>query len=150
VNLKSINLLTSHYEGNQKRYSLNRDFPIHSDLRRIFLKTAGLGDIVRKSLSKLVGIELAFLYGSFAKGEERTESDVDIMIIGDISEKELNRSIVRIERKLRRAVHYSLYDRKEIEERLKRKDDFIRTVFAEPRILIIGSEMDELFQVVEE
>jgi predicted nucleotidyltransferase len=149
VSLKKINLLTTHYEGNQKRYSLNRDFPIYNDLRSIFLKTAGLGDVVRKSLSKHKEIELAFLYGSFAKGEEIAGSDVDIMIIGDISENELNQSITRIEKNLKKSIHYSIYNRKEVKERIKKKDDFIYTVFTEPYILIIGSEMDELFQSAE-
>ncbi len=147
VNLEKIGLLVSHYEGNQKRYTLNRDFQIYSELRNIFLKTAGLGDIIRKSLSKIRGIELAFLYGSFAKGEEHAGSDVDLMVVGDVSEGELNRSISRIEKKVGKDVNYSVYERKEVVDRWERRDDFIRTVFTEPHILIIGSETDDLFQV---
>jgi predicted nucleotidyltransferase len=149
VNLEAINLLTSHHEGNQKRYTLNREHPIYSELRSIFLKTAGLGDILKKALAKHKGIELAFLYGSFAKGEEHAGSDVDIMIIGNTPEKDLNRSIGQAENKLRKTVNYSIYERKEVEERLKKKDDFITTVFTDPHILLIGNETDELFQTVE-
>jgi len=85
LNLEKIQLLTSSMEGNQKRYSINQNFPLYDELKNIFLKTTSAGDIIRESLSKLKGIELAFIYGSFAKGEEHPGSDIDIMIVGSTS-----------------------------------------------------------------
>ncbi|GAH79370.1 unnamed protein product, partial [marine sediment metagenome] len=79
LNLEKVQLLIPSIAGNQKRYSINRDFPLYNELRKIFLKTIGIGDIIRKSLSKLKKVELVFIYGSFAKGEEYNRSDIDIM-----------------------------------------------------------------------
>jgi len=146
LNLEKIQLLTSSMEGNQKRYSINQNFPLYDELKNIFLKTTSAGDIIRESLSKLKGIELAFIYGSFAKGEEHPGSDIDIMIVGSTSDKEISRIISDVENKLKRTVNYSLYERKEVKTRLKKKDNFILTVFHEPHIILLGSKNDELFR----
>lgn len=145
-NLEKIRLLTSRIEGNQKRYSINPDFPLYEELRGIFLKTAGAGDIIRGSLSGFKGVELAFIYGSFAKGEEHPGSDIDVMVVGDVPDKEVSRTISGVEKRLKRTVNYSLYERKEVKARLKKKDNFILTVFSEPHIIILGSGNDELFR----
>jgi len=146
LNLEDIQLLISSKEGNQKRYSINKDFSLYDELKNIFLKTTSAGDIIRESLSRLKGIELAFIYGSFAKGGEHPGSDIDIMIVGRVSDKEISRIISNVEKRLKRMVNYSLYERKEVKARLKKKDNFIFTVFNEPHIILIGSKNDELFR----
>lgn len=146
LNLEDIKLLISYREGNQKRYSINQDFPFYDELKNIFLKTTSAGDIIREALSKLEGIELVFIYGSFAKGEEHPGSDIDIMIVGSASDKEISRVISDVENKLKRTVNYSLYERKEVKTRLKKRDNFILTVFREPHIILLGSKNDELFR----
>ncbi len=146
LNLEDIQLLISSKEGNQKRYSINKDFSLYDELKNIFLKTTSAGDIIRESLSRLKGIELAFIYGSFAKGGEHPGSDIDIRIVGRVSDKEISRRISNVEKSLKRRVNYSLYERKEVKARLKKKDNFIFTVFNEPHIILIGSKNDELFR----
>lgn len=145
LNLERVQLLIPSIKGNQKRYSINRDFPLYNELREIFVKTTSIGDIIRKSLSKLKKVELVFIYGSFAKGEEYNRSDIDIMIVGDVHDKEINRVISNAEKKLNRMINYSLYERNEVKARLKKKDNFILTVFSEPRIVLLGNKNDELF-----
>ena len=149
-NLERIQLLTSCQEGNQRRYSINKDFALYDELKTIFLKTAGAGDVIRESLSKLAGIELAFIYGSFAKGEEHIGSDIDIMIVGEAPDRNVGRAISDAEKKLKRTVNYSLYERKEVKARFKKKDNFVTTVFNEPRITILGPNNDELFRTDQE
>ncbi len=146
LNLEDIQLLISFKEGNQKRYSINKDFSLYDELKNIFLKTTSAGDIIRESLSRLKGIELAFIYGSFAKGGEHPGSDIDIMIVGRVSDKEISRIISNVEKRLKRMVNYSLYERKEVKTRLRKKDNFILTVFREPHIILLGSKNDELFR----
>lgn len=149
LNLEGIRLLVSRREGNQKRYSINRDFPLYDELKNIFLKTTGAGDIIGESLSRIEGIELAFIYGSFAKGEEHPGSDIDVMVVGDVPDREVSRAISSAEKRLHRTVNYSLYERKEVNARLDKKDDFIMTVFREPHIILLGSKNDELFRTAQ-
>jgi predicted nucleotidyltransferase len=148
LNLERVGLLLASWQGNQKRYKLNHAFPIYEELSRIFLKTAGLGDIIRKHLSDVKGVELAFIYGSFAKGEERAESDIDVMVVGETSEMELSTVFRQIELELGRPgkVNYSLFGRGETKQRLKEGRGFIPAVFSEPKIVIQGDPNDELLR----
>lgn len=146
LNLEGIGILLSWHEGNQRRYQLNQDFPIYEELRSIFLKTAGLGDIIRKHLAEVKGVELAFIYGSYAKGEERADSDVDVMVVGEASTLELSTAFRKMEQELRREVNYSLFDREEVKQRLGEGIGFIPSVFSGPRMIIKGDGDDELFR----
>ena len=104
-NLEKIDFLNSIREGNQKRYTINQRFPFYEELRNIFLKTIGAGDIIQESLSNLKEAELAFIYGSFAKGKEHKGSDLDIMIVGNAPDKEISRKISPVEKKLKRTIN---------------------------------------------
>ncbi len=144
--LEKINLLTPSVEGNQKRYILDKRFPLYKELRNIFIKTTGLSDIIKKELEKKENIELVFIYGSFASGEETSQSDIDLMIIGNIPDLNINKAIKKIEKKINRIINYSVYTREEMEKRINNNDNFIRTVLEEPIILIIGNKDDRLFR----
>jgi len=145
--LEKINLLSSSIEGNQKRYIIKKDFPLYDELRNIFIKTTGLSDIIKDELLKEKEIELAFIYGSFASGDEISQSDVDLMIVGNISDLSINKSIKKIEEKIGRVVNYSIYSRKEIEDRINNNDNFIKTVLEGQIIIIIGNSDDRLLAI---
>lgn len=145
--LEKINLFSSSIEGNQKRYVIKKDFPLYGELRNIFIKTTGLSDIIRYELATKNEIEFAFIYGSFASGDETSQSDLDLMIIGNISDISINRSIKKVEKKISRVINYSIYSRKEIEDRINDNDNFIKTILEGPIILIIGKKDDRLFRI---
>lgn len=146
TNLEAAGVLASRAVGNQKRYSLCKDSPIHDDLRNIFLKTTGAGEELRKALQKLPGVELAFIYGSFASGDAHPASDIDLMVIGDVSDRKLAPPVARVERLLGREVSYTVYAREEARKRLGRKGDFVHEIFSGRRIVVIGGADDGLFR----
>lgn len=81
--LEASGLVTVHRVGNQKHYQANYDAPIFDELRGIVMKTFGVADVLRAALQPLWPlVELAFVYGSLAKGTEHAGSDVDLMVIG--------------------------------------------------------------------
>jgi predicted nucleotidyltransferase/predicted transcriptional regulator with HTH domain len=139
-NLESIGLLTSETQGNQKYYSVNEDFFLYSELKGIIIKTTGVLGLLKEALTKLKGIEAAFIYGSYATGKETESSDVDLIIVGKPDLTELNEEINGLEDKLDREINYMCFDRKEYEKRIKTKDAFISEILAEEKILLQGSE----------
>ena len=144
--LEKIQLLRSSLDGRQKKYSINREFLLYDELKRIFLKTVSAGDTLKKHLSGLAGIEIVFIYGSFAKGEEHSGSDMDVMVIGDVSDRDIHAVVSLAEKELTQTINYSVYGRKEIIDRLKKKDNFITTVFNEPKVILLGKTDDELLR----
>jgi len=146
ASLEGAGILTSRRVGNQRHYGLSEDCPILEDLRNIFLKTAGAGAELRRALEKVPGVELAFLYGSYASGEAHAGSDLDLMIIGNVSDRDLAPVVARVERGLKREINYTIYTRDDAGKRLGKKGDFVHEVLAGPHILLIGDERDELFR----
>lgn len=146
-NLQEAGVLMSKAVGNQKHYSLRKDNPILEDLRNLFLKTSGASAELKSALERMGdGVEVAFLYGSYASGEAHAASDIDLMVIGDVSDRKLAPAVARVERRLKRCINYTLYTRGEAEKRLGKKGDFVHQVFSGPKILLIGNPDNRLLQ----
>lgn len=147
--LQGIGLLDAERVGNQVRYTLNKRNPLYEDLQRLILRTTAADMVLREALRSLKGIELAFLYGSFAKGEADAHSDIDLMIVGDISERSLAPAVARAERDLRRDVSYTTYTRDQAADKAQQPDSFVRSVLSGPRIIFIGNTDDKLFELAQ-
>jgi predicted nucleotidyltransferase len=147
AHLERAGILVSQAVGNQKHYGLRGDNPILEDLRNIFLKTSGASAELKAALEAMGGVELAFIYGSYASGEANAASDIDVMVIGDVSERKLAPAVARVEGRLKRQVNYTLYTRREVEERLGTPGDFVHEVLAGPKIVLIGDVDERLFPV---
>jgi len=146
-NLEEIGLLSNRNEGNLKYFSLNKEFVIYEELKSIFMKTKGAVGILREAVSTKREIDYAFIYGSFATGKERAESDIDVMVIGGISLEGVLTIIRGPEEKLFREINISLYDLQEIRKRVKDRDPFIMKVLEGSKIMLVGDE-DELRRII--
>ena len=141
TNLEGIGLLKSERRGNLKYYVVNKKMPIYNELASIILKTEGVAKELRDSLSE-IGVEVAFIYGSFANMKAGVDSDIDVFIIGEVDEDELIIKIGAIEKELSREINYVLFTVKEFKEREKNKDPFIVNVLRESKIRLIGDMSD--------
>lgn len=144
--LEKTGILKSHPIGNQKHYSLDEKNAILEDLRNIFLKVSGAGSALKDALEDIPGVEIAFIFGSYADGRATASSDLDLMIVGWADEKVLAPIIAGIEDRLGRPVNYVLYPRDEVEHRIGREGDFIHEVFSGRRLLLTGKEDDPLLE----
>lgn len=139
--LEKAGLLSAHREGNRKYYEVVREFPFFAELKKIIYSTIGFGDYLRDRLFGVQGIEIAFIYGSVARHEERERSDIDLFVVGGIEEEELHRLISDIEREIGREINYTLMDKKELTRRIRKGDPFIKRVLKEEKLMLKG-ELD--------
>ncbi len=95
--LGKAGLLKSSSHGNQRYYSVVKEFPFYPELKKIIYATVALGDYLKVKLSDSRDIELAFIYGSVARNGEAEKSDIDLFVVGKIGKDELHRSILKIE-----------------------------------------------------
>jgi predicted nucleotidyltransferase len=146
-NLEEIGLLSSRNEGNLRFFGLNKGFVIYEELKSIFMKTKGAVGVLKEAMSRGREIDYAFIYGSFAMGTERAESDIDVMVIGGISLEDVLALIRGPEETLSREINVSLYDLQEIQRRVKDSDPFIREVLGGSKIMLLGDE-DELRRTI--
>lgn len=137
--LEHLGLLISERQGPLKYYSPNRDFYLFPELKAMFFKTTGVQGALKKTLENIRGIEAAFIYGSYATGNETQDSDVDVLIVGRPDIPQLNDALEALEAKLGREVNYFCFDREEFEKKRKNKDAFIADILAGKKVIVIGN-----------
>lgn len=135
--LEDAGIVLSRRDGNRVQYEANPDCPIFDELRGIAKKTTGLLDVVREALSK-EEISLAFIFGSMASGADRSDSDVDLMIVSDVDGLRLYGLMDEIEKAIRRPVHANMYGLEEW--RKMQKDGVIQSIIDGPKIMVIGDD----------
>lgn len=138
-NLEGIGLLRSEVQGNQKYYSVDENFFLYAELKAIIFKTTGVLGLLKEALNKLKGVDVAFIYGSYAQGTESKNSDVDIFIIGDPDLTVLNETVAGLEEQLNREINYMVFDRDEFEMRIKDKESFMLEVMEGRKIILKGT-----------
>ncbi len=140
-NLVSVELITKRISGNQHYYQINTDHQLYEDLRNIFVKTVGLRDIVAKFLKPYFNdLLFAFIYGSMARGNFNTKSDIDLMLIGDKSPRAISGACLKIGEVLKREVNYSVFTIKEVKQRLADQNHFMTSLMDEKKIFITGNQ----------
>jgi predicted nucleotidyltransferase len=129
--------------GNQVQFQADDRCPICDELRSILKKTAGIADVLREALRPLEDrIRVAFVYGSVARGDERTHSDLDVMIIGEAEFADVVGALAPTQEALRRAINPNIYPPDEFAEKLGAGEPFLQRVMADRKILLIGTDDD--------
>lgn len=142
--LEAAALITAQKIGNQKHYQANHEAPIFAELRGIVLKTFGVADVLRTALQALwPQIELAFVYGSMAKGSEHAGSDIDLMVVGELaSNTQLLTALQSAQTQLGRVINPTLYNQAEFAQRVSEGRSFIMRVLEQPKIFVKGADHD--------
>lgn len=140
--LVSAGLLTATSEGNQNHYQANPSCPVFDELVAIVRKTFGVADVIRERLKPLDdNIELAFIYGSIAKGEATSASDIDLMLVGKaLSYGQVMELLMPLENALRRTVNPTLFEKEDFVAKLNTGNSFVTRVMEQSKIMIKGNE----------
>ena len=142
--LAGAGLLTKAQVGNQVRYAANRRCPIFEELASILRKTSGLTDILLDALSGLEkAIHVALIFGSVARGEEDTGSDVDVLIVGPLGFADAVKALHPAQEKIGREINPMVMAAEEFRRKNTEGDGFVREILAREKIFLIGDE-DEL------
>jgi predicted nucleotidyltransferase len=132
----------------RKLYEANRQSPIFEELHSLILKTVGLLEPLTKALQPLAKtMEVAFVYGSVAKGEDSAKSDIDLMIIGrEAAYSDVYEVLQKAEKKLRRPVNPNIMTPGEWKQKLSERNSFVGKISQQPKLFVLGSE-DELKRI---
>ena len=141
--LTIVGILTKTHEGNLTYYQANRLAPVFGDLRGLVEKTAGIAGALRTALLPLAdSIEHAFLYGSIARGEERADSDIDLMVVGGVSFLDVVTAVSELQESLGREINPTVFTPTEFRQRIEEGDQFLTRVMSEQRTDLIGGDRE--------
>lgn len=129
--------------GNQKHFQANSNSPLYDELCGIVRKTVGLAEPLHTALVPLAErIDVAFVYGSVASGQDTASSDIDLMVIGSVSFEEVVSAVYPCHSMLGREINPSVYSISDFAQKIKEKNAFITQVMEQPKLMILGREDD--------
>ncbi len=140
--LYRLGLVRRRRDGNRLYYRASREHPIYPEIRGLVKKTVGVVGLLRESIGDLGDVEFAFIFGSFARGEETAGSDVDLMILGSISLRKLSGVLAGVFEKIGREINPHVMTVEEFLKRKKEGEHFVSELVGSPRILIKGRTDD--------
>lgn len=122
-------------KANLSFYMLNKQYSLLEEVESIVKKTIGIEFMLKNRLVQIENIEFAFLYGSFVKGGMKSDSDIDLFIIGRVKEDPLFKAVEKIEKIIGREINYHLSGK---EEFLKRKSQnyFLKDILTHTTLLV--------------
>ena len=131
--LTAAGLILREDRENQVFYRANSAHPVFPELHSLLAKTAGVFHMLQEALAPFAeSIEFALVYGSFARGEEKAESDIDLMVAGEVGLDELLEQVSSVERALKRPINPTIYAREELRTKIHSENHFLKAVQSGP------------------
>ena len=140
--LVKIGLLLEERDGNRVDYLANVASPLYAVLSELVAKTTGAEIALKEAFSDSDN-DVVFIYGSRAKGMERTDSDYDVLVIG---REGLRKTVARagaVANRIGVEVNPYVITTEEFRQRISSGDHFLKEVMASQKIFLKGDE-DEL------
>lgn len=136
--LAEAGVLLRTQEGRQVYYQANPSSPVFPELRGLITKTFGIADVLREMLVQVAAkIAVAAVYGSVARGEHSSASDVDLLVIGNLRTSEFADELMRAEKILARSINPTIYTPAEFATAAL-KNPFVKAILDRPMIFILG------------
>ncbi|WP_395742309.1 nucleotidyltransferase domain-containing protein [Prosthecobacter sp.] len=143
VFLSELGLVRSRRDGNRLYFQADTAHPIHPELRSLVVKTTGVAAELRQVLSKVPGIDLAFIFGSVAAGTDRSGSDVDLLVIGSAGLRKITPALRGVPSRLEHEINPVCMTPEEWKQKHAGRNVFVNRVLSEPKLWLKGSD-DEL------
>jgi hypothetical protein len=136
--LLQAGILRERTAGKTRLISPNEASPLHAPLRDILLVATGPVVLLAEEFAEIPGIDVAFLYGSFAarmRGVVGVEPhDIDVMVIGSPDAERVYDACERVGLLVHRPVNPTIITRRELEGR----SGFLDQVSRSPLVPIVG------------
>lgn len=141
--LEKENIFISRTSGQQKYYKLNKNYLFYNELKNIVAKTVGVESSLAEIFKGERTIKFCFIYGSYAAGTDRADSDIDLLIIGGKSAIDSAvEKISKLEKKIGREINYRFFSEADFKKALAEKNSFILNVIKNKKIFLTGHEKD--------
>ena len=143
--LHEAGLITSERIGNVRRFWPNKESLVYPELSGLVQKTFGLVGVLSSTLAPLrAQLQLAFVYGATAKGQDLPGSAIDVLLVAEVAEVanygDLLTRLAPAERTLRRKINPNLYALADYQRRLREGQPFLLQVLQQPKLFVIGEE----------
>ena len=127
-------------KANLSIYTLNTRYPLLEEVESIVKKTMGIEVELTKELKTLENISYAFLFGSYVNGGFKSDSDIDLFVIGEVDDDQVYQAIQKVEETIRREINYHIASPSEFSQ--KKKSNFFYNEIIKSYTLLVGDERE--------
>jgi hypothetical protein len=138
--MEEVGMLKKESRGNRLYYGFRKDYPFYNELLQLVAKSTGMGKEIIKQRNRLGKIKFALLSGRFVRHKQHIETDVDLLIVGEVVIPQLTALVANFEKDLKREINYSVMTFDEFDFRKKRRDTFLTQILMGSRVMLIGDD----------
>ncbi|MGO9274096.1 MAG: ArsR family transcriptional regulator [Terriglobia bacterium] len=141
--LASAGIISRTVQGRQVYYQANSKCPVFAEIKSLMIKTSGLAEVLQAALAPLAErTRVAFIYGSFARDQQQSASDIDVMVVGGLTFGEVVAALKPAQETLGREINPTVYSVAEFRSKLAAQNHFVKTVLKERKIFLIGDQRE--------
>jgi len=113
------------------------DDPLHEPLAAVLRRSVGVEEQLRAVLAR-PGVLAAVIYGSWASGTRRPDSDIDVLVVGDADLRELRGLVRPIGKTAGRTIDLTFLTADELRGLVADRSSFARRVLEAPTTPLVG------------
>jgi DNA-binding transcriptional ArsR family regulator len=139
--LEEFGLVVTRRRGNHRYFAINEDFPFLTEMKSMFIKSEGVVRYLKESISDMDGVQLAFIYGEFAKKPSMT-AEIKIMIIGNAKSEKIERIKNSAQAMLKRNIVFSSYQPENFSALFEKQDPVLGEMLGGEKIVLVANMTD--------
>ena len=113
------------------------DEPLYEPLATLLRRSVGVEEQLRDALEGR-DVLAAVIYGSWVGGARRADSDIDVLVVGDVDLRELRREVRPIGKSAGRTIDLTVLAPGEFRGLVADRSSFARRVLEGPTTLLVG------------
>ena len=120
-------------------YKANLKHVAYEDVKNLVIKAKIFSPTFKDDITYLnKKVRYGFIYGSVAKSTHTPQSDIDVLLIGDLSYYDAGSFIFKLGRELAQEVNVVILSLDKLLQEIKNKNSFTSRVLQEPKIWLFG------------
>lgn len=128
-------------EARPHRFRAARDEPIVEPLADLLQRSVGVESQLRAVLDR-PDVRAAVIHGSWADGQRRPGSDIDVLVVGQADLRELRRRVRPVGNSVGRTIDLTVLTVEELQSLLAERSSFVRQVLEAPTVPLVGELAD--------
>lgn len=137
IEFKKEGIISDEFHGKERFFFLNKNYHLLKEYKKIILKEVGFEKLLKEKLKRIKGIDSAYIFGSYAKDKLSSESDIDILVVGNFNDIDFLKVIPPLQKYSGREINTIDFSKEEFNSRMKNKDPFLKDIFSKKYIKIL-------------
>lgn len=133
--LEKRGLIQTEQKEGYQLYRINRDDPRYPGVHRVALVDAGVSNLLSSHSDE---ITFALIFGSVARGDPRSDSDLDLLVVSSLPDATIEAMLAPLAKRLQRRIDVANLDYFSFVKRLRNADALVSKALAEGTV-VMGS-----------